>query len=499
MTTHPSLIRSKVGITLAAGMAVAVLTLQAGETARAEPAPAPSRIPSASVTAKPDSFADMVEAVKPAVVNISTSGDGAFDQGNHGPRFRLPHDSPFQDFFDRFFERPGRDFGGRGKIHAVGSGFIVDPAGYVVTNHHVIKGASDIAVVTTDGARYPATLRGFDAKTDLALLKVDAEEPLPYVEFGDSDDVRVGDWVVAIGNPFGLGGTATTGIVSARGRDLQAGPFDDYLQIDAPINRGNSGGPLFTIDGKVVGVNTAIFSPNGGNVGIGFAIPSGLAEPVVAQLKERGEVARGFLGVHVQAVTGDISESLGLEDERGALVAKVVAASPAEKAGIAVGDVILSFDGEPVTRMRDLPKMVANVTAPRDVVVEVWRAGSSLRLSARIDASGAPSDVALSEGRNGDSPELGLILSPLTPDQRRFYRIPEETHGVLVTAVEPGSSAADKGLSAGDVIKMVGGQKVDSPSQVKKAVTRAVRANRASVLMLVARRGDDRFVALKLS
>ncbi len=342
-------------------------------------------LPAANVN---NGFADLVQAVKPAVVNISTTGRTK-SKRIPGLDRQLPQ---LEEFFHRFFGEPPEGFHRdhntqpHGQPHrqphtqprertttAVGSGFIIDPEGLVVTNYHVIDGADEIEVVFDDGTRRPATLKGRDAKTDLALLQVSTDKPLPYLKFGDSDAARVGDWVIAIGNPFGLGGTTTSGIISARGRDIQSGPLDDFIQIDASINRGNSGGPLFNIKGEVIGVNSAIYSPNGGSVGIGFAIPSSMASNVIAQLRDSGVVQRGFLGVQIQTVSEEISESLGLEKATGALVTQVNTDSPAEKAGLQAGDVILTYDGKEVRKMRDLPKLVARSKKETEVDIEIWR------------------------------------------------------------------------------------------------------------------------------
>ncbi len=490
-------------IASAVGTALTVaLLVQPVSPAAAKSAPAHTLIPATSIIDKPASFADVVEAVKPAVVNVSTAGAPPAQQSERGPHFRFPPNSPFQEFFDRHFDTPDRFSKPNERIHAVGSGFVIDPDGYVVTNHHVIKGASEITVVTNGGKRYPAELKGYDAKTDLALLKITADEPLPYVVFGDSGRARVGDWVVAIGNPFGLGGTATTGIISARGRDIRSGPLDDFLQIDAPINQGNSGGPLFAVDGTVVGVNTAIFSPNGGNVGIGFAIPANMAKPVIEQLIATGRVNRGWLGVQIQTVTEDIADTLGLDDQNGALVASVVDGSPAHQAGVQTGDVIRKFDGQAIGRMRELPKLVASVAADRNVELEIWRAGDLRTLRVTVGASPDEEETVADAGNalgGADRPKLGLTLAPLTAETRRQFRVPNDTEGVLVTEVTPGSPAARKGFSPGDVIKMIGGETVNAPSDVVNAVERAVKADQSSVLILIERRGSDRFVAVRFA
>ena len=449
--------------------------------------------------------ADLVEAVSPAVVAISTSGKSAFS-GVQMPEFNLPPGSPFEEFFRRFFKEPG--FGGQGrgeglppahKYNAQGSGFIIQPEGVVVTNHHVVKGAEKITVITQSGEEYEADLKGFDSKTDLAVLEIETDKPLPYVAFGDSNDARVGDWVLAIGNPFGLGGTATTGIISARGRDINSGPLDDFLQIDAPINRGNSGGPLFDTKGEVIGVNTAIFSPNGGSVGIGFAIPSSMAASVVDQLIAKGHVERGWLGVQIQKVTEELAESLGLSEEKGALVAAVVDGSPADKAGVKVGDVILTFDGKTVDKMRDLPHIVAETAADSTVDVDVWRNGSTRGLSVTVGESKQSEPVELGSNQTSPKGKLGLTLAELNEQTRSQYRIDEDTQGVLVVRVSPDSPAAEKGIRSGDVIKMVGNAEVSDPGEVIAEVSKATEKDRKLVLLLVERNGNDRFVAVNIA
>ena len=338
----------------------------------------------------PSSFSELVERVKPAVVNISTKGRTRARAGIQGQEFGmpgLPEGSPFGEFYRHFFEgHPGLPGGGgvEREFEAAGSGFIISADGHVVTNNHVIEHADEIEVILSDGTRYPAKVKGRDPKTDLALLELESDESLPYVELGDSDDAQVGDWVVAVGNPFGLGGTVTAGIISARGRDIQSGPFDDFLQIDAPINRGNSGGPLFDTEGRVVGINTAIYSPSGGNVGIGFAIPSTMAKEIIAQLRAEGSVARGWLGVQIQPVTEIVAESLGLEKQQGALVASVVPDGPADRAGIETGDVIVRMNGEELDDFKDLPKLVAKAKAGSESTLEVRRQGKTRKLEVEI-------------------------------------------------------------------------------------------------------------------
>ena len=368
----------------------------------------------------------------------------------------------------------------------------------MVTNNHVIEGADTITVVLDDGTRLAADVRGRDPKTDLALLKVEAAEPLAHVSFGDSDAMRVGDWVVAVGNPFGLGGTVTAGIISARGRDLKSGPFDDFLQVDAPINRGNSGGPLFDGAGRVIGINTAIYSPSGGNVGIGFAIPSALAEPIIAELRADGRVERGWLGVRIQPVTEDIADGLGLAGKGGALVAGVEPDSPAAKAGLRPGDVIRGVDGHAVTRLGDLPRLVAGVRSGETARIEVWRHGSERTVEVTIGS--VPAGDVMASGRTEDhgQPALGLSLASLTDEVRRRFGLADDARGVVVVAVEAGSAAAERGLRPGDVVVMAGQDPVAAPADVVRAVDSAAAAKRRSVVLLVSRRGEERFVALPL-
>jgi serine protease Do len=473
----------------------------APKSAKAEPA-------WTNATLKARSFADLIEQVRPAVVNISTSGRVAMMGGAPGPHFNRP-ELPFQappgsgldEFFRRFFKQRPPNAEGGPDVQALGSGFIIDPEGYVVTNNHVVEGADQITVILNDGTRLTAELKGRDTKTDLALLKVESQKPLSYVQFGDSDAARVGDWVIAIGNPFGLGGTATTGIISARGRDIQSGPFDDYIQIDAPINRGNSGGPLFDTSGRVIGINTAIFSPNGGNVGIGFAIPSKMAKSVLDQLRATGRVERGWLGVQIQSVTEDIAKGLGLKVTKGALVAAVQPDSPAAKAGVRPGDVIVEYNGEEVTRLKDLPRLVADTKADEKVRIKVWRDGKERTLKAVIAAM--PSDELVAANDGADSArsggKLGLSLAALTPEMRQRYRLSENTEGVLIVGVRPDSPAAKKGLRPGDIIVMVGQKQVSDPKEVVREVEKATADERDAVLFLVQRDNDKQFVAVGLA
>ena len=454
----------------------------------------------------PDSFADLAERLLPAVVNISTT---QVVRGQRGPELpQVPPGSPFEDWFKEFFDRrQGPDAPTR-RATSLGSGFIVDPSGYVVTNNHVIEGADEITVTLHDDTTLDAVVLGWDAKTDLALLKVETDVDLPFVTFGNSDETRVGDWVVAIGNPFGLGGTVTAGIVSARSRDINAGPYDDFIQTDASINRGNSGGPIFNLDGEVIGVNTAIYSPSGGSVGIGFAIPSAQVGSVIAQLKEFGRTRRGWLGVHIQTVTEEIAEGLGLESARGALVASIGEDSPAAVGSIEQGDVILEFDGRPIERMRQLAPIVADTRIGKDVPVVVWRKGREVTLSVVVGELEEAQVAALPSDGGGEDlaeettlDELGLSLATITDELRDRYELPADTTGVVVTGVMQDSPAAEKGITAGDVIIEIGQERVMSPSQIGAKVAEAQSAGRRSVLLLVeqgGRRGQPAFMALRI-
>ncbi len=451
----------------------------------------------------PESFADLVETLQPAVVNVSTTQKIA--GRDPGPGFDVPEDSPFRDFFDQFNRRRGEDEDRPRRATSLGSGFVVDPAGYIVTNNHVIEGADKITVTFTDDTTLEATLVGRDAKTDLALLKVETDRKLPFVSWGNSDKARVGDWVIAIGNPLGLGGTVTAGIISARQRDINSGPYDDFIQTDAPINRGNSGGPLFNVDGEVIGINTAIYSQSGGSIGIGFAIPSNLADGVIAQLREFGTTKRGWLGVQIQSVTEEIAESLGLESAEGALVAGVLENSPAERAKMQTGDVILKFDGGKVGESRRLPRMVAETEVGETVDVVVWRAGKEKTIKVTLGELEKFDQASLTVGESDPEKaeiqaidELGLELSSITPKLAEQYEIDREKEGVVIVDVNDDSTASEKGLRAGDVIVEINQEKVNSPSAVASRIEEAGKAGRRSVLLLIDRAGDLRFIALRI-
>jgi len=445
----------------------------------------------------PDSFADLAAKVTPAVVNISSTHHEQASDSADMPD--LPKGSPFE----QFFHNRGRQQGGK-DVKALGSGFIIDSTGYVVTNDHVVDSATDIIVTLNDGKDYPAKLIGTDKKTDLALLKISAGKPLPTVSFGNSDVARVGDWVLAVGNPFGLGGTVTTGIISARSRDIHSGPFDDFLQIDASINKGNSGGPTFNLAGEVIGINSAIYSPNGGSVGIGFAIPANEAKPVLDALREKGKVDRGWIGVQIQPVTPEIASSLGLPDSHGTLVAAVQANGPAAKAKMEQGDVILSFNGQDVAETRELPRIVASTPAGKPVDVIVWRNGERKTLRVTVapmkdEEQVASADDGSQDGQQGSANQtLGVQLSSLTPDLRQQLGLGDDVTGVVVMDVTEDGPAAKQGLRQGDVIEQVAHSRVNDPAQVDQAVQQAVAAKKSAVLLLVNRQGDEVFLAIKV-
>lgn len=454
----------------------------------------------------PGSFADLVDDLLPAVVNISSTQKAiAHEDFPELPQF--PEGSPFEDFFEEFMQRRGQRGMDQAPPASLGSGFVIDAEeGYIITNNHVIRDAEEVRVTFHDDVTLTAEIIGHDEKTDLAVLKVNPEEKeLHDVEFGDSAGMRVGDWVVAIGNPFGLGGTVTAGIISARQRDIQAGPYDDFIQTDASINRGNSGGPMFNLNGEVIGVNTAIFSPSGGSVGIGFAIPSALARPVVDQLIEFGRTRRGWLGVRIQSVTEEIAESLGLEGEQGALVASITPEGPAERAGLQHGDVILEFNGRTIDEMRDLPRIVAETPIGEEVDVVLWREGERVNVSVEIaELEKAEEEGLLETGtpapanQSTDITALGLSVSELNEKARMNYSIPREISGVIISDILDGSEAMEKGLQEGDVIVELNQQAVDSPEGLVEVVGNALEAGRKSVLLLVNRGGNVRFVAMKL-
>ena len=467
----------------------------------------------ASARDAPQSFADLVDKLMPTVVNITTT-QNVPQQG--GPRMRdmpqLPPGSPFEELFKEFFDKRG---GEEQKRHgtSLGSGFVVDGDGYIVTNNHVIQGAEDITVIFRDDTQLKAKLIGSDSRADLALLKVEPpnKKPLPAVKFGDSDKSRVGDWVIAIGNPFGLGHSVTAGIISARGRSLNDA-LDDYLQTDAAINKGNSGGPLFNSDGEVIGVNTAIYSPSGTNAGLAFSIPSNLVKQVADQLREFGRVKRGWVGVSYQSVTDDIADSFGLDRARGVLVANVVADGPAAKAGLKRNDIIVSFAGQEVLDLRRFPRLVANARVGSTVDLVVWRGSKEVPLKLRIGEQEEPEkqNASAQGGPAKKQPEpdqavtstieqLGLTLQKVSDQLREKYGLSDNVKGVVVTKVVPNSPAAEKQLQAGDVILEVDQKAVTTPQEVTETVAKLQAQKKRSVLLFVERQGDPRFAALRLT
>ncbi len=518
MVARRGLLGRLAGLPVVAALACALTFSAVGSPAAAQPrAGGPA-----------NGFADLAEKLLPAVVNISTSQtapqqrverngrpdrpDGQQRPDGSRPEIpQFPPGSPFEEFFKDFFDRHGQqpDAPAR-KATSLGSGFIIDAKnGYVVTNNHVVQDADEITVILQDDTNIKAEIVGRDSKTDLALLKIKTQHPLVDVKFGDSDIMRVGDWVVAIGNPFGLGGTVTAGIVSARARDINAGPYDDFLQTDAAINRGNSGGPMFNMNGEVIGINTAIFSPSGGSVGIGFAIPSNIAKTVFAQLKDFGRTKRGWLGVRIQGVTPEIAESLGLQAPKGALVASVTPNGPAAKSGIQAGDVVTKFDGKDINEMRRLPRVVAETPIDKSVPVEVWRKGKPTTMQVKVGELEAAEESGLlanapeeQEKPKGAAPKateaLGLKLTGITPELRQQFELKAEQKGVVVTEVANGTPASEKGVRAGDVIVEVGQEEVKAPADVAAKVQKAREQGKKSILLLIERQGDLRFVALPL-
>jgi serine protease Do len=462
----------------------------------------------------PDGIADVAEKVIDAVVNISTSQTVEAKAGGEGRGAmpQLPPGSPFEEFFDDFFKNRRGGPGGKGgdqqprKTNSLGSGFIVDAAGVVVTNNHVIADADEINVILNDGTKIKGDLVGVDKKTDLAVLKFKPPHPVIAVKFGDSDKLRLGEWVIAIGNPFSLGGTVTAGIVSARNRDIASGPYDNYIQTDAAINRGNSGGPLFNLDGEVIGVNTLIISPTGGSIGIGFAVPSKTVAGVVDQLRQFGELRRGWLGVRIQQVTDEIAESLNIKPARGALIAGVEEKGPAKPAGIEPGDVVVKFDGKDIKEPKDLSRVVADTAVGKEVDVVVIRKGEeqTKRVTlGRLEDNDKPQPAAIKTPEPAEKPvtqkALGLDLANLSKDLRSRYKIKDSVKGVVITSVDATSDAAEKRLSVGEVIVEVAQEAVSNAADIKKRVEQLKKDGKKSVLLLVSNAdGELRFVALSV-
>jgi len=495
-------------------------TLLAAPLSLAPHLPAQAQIPPPGA---PSSFAPLAQRLLPAVVNIQTT-TAPTAQARPGQRPdapdvpQAPPGSPFEEFFRDFLERnrpPGQAQPGppgrqqpppsrRGQ--SLGSGFVIDASGIIVTNNHVIEGADEINVVLHDNTTLRATLVGADPRTDIAILRVTPERPLPFVAFGDSDAAQVGDWVLAIGNPFGLGGSVTAGIVSARGRDIRQGLYDDFIQTDAAINRGNSGGPLFNLAGEVVGINTAIYSPSGGSIGIGFSIPSNLARNISAQLRDQGRVRRGWLGVNIQQVTDEIAESLGLRGgARGALVARAQDGGPAAEGGIQNGDVILRFNNADVREMRNLPRIVADTNVGNTVPVIVWRDGKEQTVN--ITVAELPAETQQAAATPGPAPRpsvmelsgLGLKIAPINPETRERFTLRAESRGVVITEVAPNSPAAERELRPGDVIVEVQQERVNTPAEVQERLERLRRQGRATALLLIESAQGQRWVPLRLT
>ena len=450
-------------------------------TTDAQPVNPPAQAPSTQAQSTIPSFVGLVKQVTPAVVSVTTKMAAA-DASDEGPQ-QLPF--PFNQMAPQN-NRP---------VEARGSGFIIDASGMIVTNNHVVKGATSVEVTLSDGTNLTAKVVGRDPRTDIAVLKVDAGHKLPFIQLGNSTGVEPGEWVVAMGDPFGLGGTVTAGIVSALGRDIGDGPYDQFIQVDAPINRGNSGGPLFTQDGKVVGMNTAILSPSGGSVGIGFAIPSNMIKTVVAQLEQSGHVTRGYIGVEAQPVSDTMAKAMGLADQSGALVAGVQSDAPAAQAGLQPGDVIRSVNDAKISNPRDLAVQVAAVKPGDAAKLDIVRDGKSQTMSVKVGQM--PNDQTAEAGDTAKHPaQLGLALGPITQDAIGQLNLPEGTHGVLVQGVKPGSPADQAGLQQGDVIVAVGSHPVENPGQAVHDIHQAIAGSSHAVALRIIRDGQTAFVAV---
>src|SRR6187455_171666 len=488
----------RAGLTVTTAAAIALLAITVPASARG-----------------PEGIADVAEQVIDAVVNVSTKQSVDL---RSGAMPQLPPGSPFEEFFEEFFKNRRGQNGQNGpgqnnqtptprRVNSLGSGFIIDPSGLVVTNNHVISEADEVSVILNDGTTLKAEVVGRDQKTDLALIEVTPTVPLKAVKFGDSDNLRLGEWVIAIGNPFMLGGTVTAGIVSARNRDINSGPYDNYIQTDASINRGNSGGPLFNLEGEVVGVNTLIISPTGGSIGLGFAVPSKTVAGVVDQLRQFGELRRGWLGVRIQQVTDEIAESLNIKPARGALVAGVDDKGPAKPAGIEPGDVVVKFDGKDVKDPKDLSRVVADTAVGKEVDVVIIRKGKEESRKVTLGRLEDTEKVQQAAAKTKEDPAekpvtqkaLGLDLAALSKDLRTKYKIKDSVKGVIVTGVDGNSDAAEKRLSAGDVIVEVAQEAVINAADIKKRIDQVKKDGKKSVLLLVANgEGELRFVALSV-
>ncbi|RVD57997.1 DegQ family serine endoprotease [Mesorhizobium sp. M2D.F.Ca.ET.185.01.1.1] len=498
--------RHRVAALLGAALIISPVVVSSAESnAGLSTVAATTQTPVAGITAPNGSFAPVIAVTKPAVVTITSIMKTQPQAGDDGSP--LGGNVPFDQFFQQFFgdqgmpmpRTPPQQQGPRAE--ALGSGFIVGADGTIVTNNHVIDGARSIKVTLDDGTELPAKLVGHDAKNDLAVLKIKADKPLPTVKWGDSSKLMTGDQVLAIGNPFGIGTTVTAGIVSARGRDLHSGPFDDFIQIDAPINHGNSGGPLVDVNGNVIGINTAIYSPNGGSVGVGFAIPSDQAQKVIAKLMKGGDIEYGYLGVQIQPVTPDVAGAIGLDHLAGALVSSVTPGSPAAKAGIEVGDVITGFGGKEIKDTKDLSRAVADVPPGSKETVDVWRKGKAVQVSADVGRN--TDDVKTASNGEGGKPSagqgvpsLGLGLTDITPDIRQELNLADNQHGAVIERVNPDKAASAAGLQPGDVIVGVDQTPVKNARQANQAIAEAAKSGKKSVLLLVDRGDQQIFVAV---
>ena len=494
------------GALLLAGTAIGVVSENA---VRAKmPATAPV---TADQIGTPGSFSVVIDRVSPAVASIQVSHSRKVAAAEQGERMAPGGPEGMEDFLKRFFgDDWAKRFGERNgnkefrwsptpqqPAQGAGSGFIIDEDGYVVTNDHVVRGASKITVVLKGGKKYNAKLVGSDSLTDIALLKIEAKEDLPFVKFSDGKNPNVGDWVVTIGNPFGLGHTVTAGIISAHHRNIGHGPYDDFIQIDAPINKGNSGGPAFNTRGEVIGVNTAIFSPTGGSVGIGFAIPAKTVENVVAKLKDDGRVERGWLGVQIQGVTEDMADSLGFDEPKGAIVSKVMSDGPAKGSDLKQGDVIVKVNGEAVDSARALPRLIADIKPGKAAQLAVIRDGKEKSVTVKLGSRPDAKKVAAAPAK-AEKSMMGMKLSSLDAGTRQRLGLSDDAKGVLITGVEPNSHAAEKGLTAGDLIHKVGDKQVTTPAEVEEGFTKAKDGSKKAVLMLVSRDKQQRFVAIPL-
>jgi len=465
----------------------------------------------------PDGFADLAARLLPGVVNIASTQTIKAGNEEETPDLPFPPGSPMEKFFRDFMDRNHQGGGGGNggepnegrKSQSLGSGFIIDGTGYIVTNNHVIEGADEINVILQDNTTIKAKLIGTDPRVDVALLKVETDHPLTPVPWGDSDKSRVGDWVIAIGNPFGLGGSVTAGIVSARGRDIRQGAYDDFIQTDAAINQGNSGGPLFNMDGEVIGINTAIYSRSGGSIGLGFSIPANQAKLVIAQLRQFGHPRRGYIGVKIQPVSQDIADSVGLKEPTGAMIAAMDDSGPAAKAKLQGGDVVLKFNGVPIKEMRNLPRTVAETEIGKTVPVVVWRDGKEVSLDITVGEMPDDAKVATNDNKPADAKKpsskpvdvaaLGLKIAPVTDDLRTKFQLPDGQKGVVIVDVAPKSSATEKGLKPGDVIVEVQQEEVTTPTAMADRVDRFRKSGRKSVLLLVQTGDGMRYIALPLT